>query len=46
MPSDPYAVLRALLRAEAHRNAPTKPEREANEPRRRPTPALPDRHRD
>ncbi|MFC7259074.1 MULTISPECIES: hypothetical protein [Streptomyces] len=36
MPSDPYAVLRALLRAEAVRNAPKEPEpkpRERQQPR-------------
>ncbi|MFJ8081492.1 hypothetical protein ACIQ6Y_12815 [Streptomyces sp. NPDC096205] len=32
MPSDPYAVLRALLRAEAARGTP-KPERKRPEPR-------------
>ncbi|WEO96553.1 hypothetical protein A6P39_022380 [Streptomyces sp. FXJ1.172] len=34
MPKDPYAVLRALLRAEARRSAPPKPE-EKEEPQRR-----------
>ncbi|MFD4787352.1 hypothetical protein ACFWN1_09865 [Streptomyces sp. NPDC058459] len=29
MPTDPYAVLRALLRAEARRNAPHRPDSEA-----------------
>ncbi|MET8582944.1 hypothetical protein ABZX39_18985 [Streptomyces collinus] len=28
MPTDPYAVLRALLRAEARRSAPPRPEAE------------------
>jgi hypothetical protein len=32
MPSDPYAVLRALLRAEAVRNAP-KPQQKEPQPR-------------
>ena len=35
MPNDPYAVLRALLRAEAVRNAP-KPEVRRPEPQRPP----------
>lgn len=41
MPNDPYAVLRALLRAEAVRNTPKpKPELSAG-PDDRPVPALP-----
>ncbi|WP_317444267.1 hypothetical protein [Streptomyces collinus] len=35
MPTDPYAVLRALLRAEARRSAPPRPEAE-NPPQRWP----------
>jgi hypothetical protein len=35
MPTDPYAVLRALLRAEAVRNAP-KPEARTPEPQQPP----------
>jgi hypothetical protein len=35
MPSDPYAVLRALLRAEARRNAP-KPQATEPKPPQRP----------
>ncbi|MEU2064364.1 hypothetical protein [Streptomyces sp. NPDC013455] len=34
MPTDPYAVLRALLRAEARRAAAPRPDRPAPEPRR------------
>ncbi|MFE2097045.1 MULTISPECIES: hypothetical protein [unclassified Streptomyces] len=33
MPTDPYAVLRALLRAEARRSAPAEPERKSPQPR-------------
>ncbi|MEU1407583.1 hypothetical protein ABZ471_35495 [Streptomyces sp. NPDC005728] len=37
MPTDPYAVLRALLRAEARRNAPpTQPERKTPQPQQPP----------
>lgn len=32
MPTDPYAVLRALLRAEARRNTPPQPERKSPQP--------------
>ncbi|MFF4573107.1 hypothetical protein [Streptomyces sp. NPDC001410] len=32
MPTDPYAVLRALLRAEARRSAPPQPERKSPQP--------------
>ncbi|MEU2555330.1 hypothetical protein ACWDU8_21640 [Streptomyces sp. NPDC003388] len=35
MPTDPYAVLRALLRAEARRSAPARPEG-TNPPPQRP----------
>ncbi|MFF8729924.1 hypothetical protein ACF073_26095 [Streptomyces sp. NPDC015171] len=33
MPKDPYAVLRALLRAEARRNTAPKPEHRTTQPR-------------
>ncbi|MFI8349314.1 hypothetical protein [Streptomyces sp. NPDC085596] len=36
MPIDPYAVLRALLRAEARRNAPHRPDSEAAQQQRPP----------
>ncbi|MEU2773210.1 hypothetical protein ABZ646_09795 [Streptomyces sp. NPDC007162] len=36
MPSDPYAVLRALLRAEAVRSTPKPQEKAAEPPRPRP----------
>ncbi|MER6033236.1 MULTISPECIES: hypothetical protein [unclassified Streptomyces] len=32
MPTDPYAVLRALLRAEARRSAPARPEKTDTRP--------------
>lgn len=36
MPRDPYAVLRALLRAEARRGTAAKPDRRPPEPQRSP----------
>ncbi|MFF3918836.1 hypothetical protein ACFYZB_36335 [Streptomyces sp. NPDC001852] len=36
MPMDPYAVLRALLRAEARRATAPQPERKKEEPQRPP----------
>ncbi|WBO65279.1 hypothetical protein [Streptomyces camelliae] len=36
MPQDPYAVLRALLRAEARRATAPKPDERHPEPQRRP----------
>ncbi|WP_267888582.1 hypothetical protein [Streptomyces sp. MMG1121] len=36
MPQDPYAVLRALLRAEARRAAAPRPDERRPEPQRRP----------
>ncbi|MFE4665968.1 hypothetical protein ACFRI7_10465 [Streptomyces sp. NPDC056716] len=44
MPRDPYAVLRALLRAEARRNPP-EPEPEPQQPAPRPAPVLRERQR-
>ncbi|MEU6088743.1 hypothetical protein ABZ865_18315 [Streptomyces sp. NPDC047085] len=32
MPTDPYAVLRALLRAEARRSAPRRPDTKSPQP--------------
>jgi len=42
MPSDPYAVLRALLRAEAVRNAPKQPN---PQPQPQPQPQPDERHK-
>ncbi|MEV7796124.1 hypothetical protein [Streptomyces sp. NPDC087512] len=39
MPHDPYAVLRALLRAEAARRTPARPGPEPDATRQRPLPA-------
>ncbi|WP_263981394.1 hypothetical protein [Streptomyces naphthomycinicus] len=36
MPKDPYAVLRALLRAEARRGTAAKPDRQTPQPQRTP----------
>lgn len=36
MPTDPYAVLRALLRAEARRSAPHRPDTKSPQPQQPP----------